>query len=191
MHLRVLLAGLLVACGTQPPSEARAVFDRYMAAANAHDLATLAAMTDAGVIWQLGPYRLVGKEAALGPYYADLALHTTLAYRGVTIRGDTVEDVVIERNDATRAYGPDSLVHYARYVFRHGLMWRKEEWKPSPDLPEFVRRGAPFRAWVRRVHPDVDEKLRPDSTYGPFGEVRARLLASMLQEWLAAGKPGS
>jgi len=191
MHLRALVGVFLVISCSRPSSDVRVLFDRYMAASKAHDLTTLAAMTDDDVIWQLGPYRLVGKEAALGPHYTDLALHTTLAYRDVTIRGDTVEDVLIEHNDVTRAYGPDSLVHYPRYVFRYGLMWRKEEWKPSPDMADLLRRGAAFRAWLRRVHPDTYQKLAPDSTHGPFGQARGHLLAAALQEWVAAGKPGS
>jgi len=185
------IAMLLVSCSTREP-DTRARFERYMAAANAHDLGALADMTHDDIVWQLGPYRLVGKEAALAPHGTDLAMHTMLEVRDVTIRGDTVEHILIERNDATRAYGPDSLVQYARKVFRDGLMWRKEPWRPSPDMAEFNRRGAPFRAWIRVEHPEAYEVLRPESSRAaPFGLARGRLISQLLSEWVAAGKPGS
>jgi hypothetical protein len=190
-RISLALLILVASCSAGRP-DTRALFERYMAAANAHDLDALAAMTHDDVIWQLGPYRLVGKGAALAPHGTDLGMHTTLEVRDITIRGDTVEHVLIERNDATRAYGPDSLVHFSRKVFRDGLLWRQEPWRPSPNMAEFERRAAPFRAWIRAVHPEAYEFLRPDSTRGvPFGLERGQLVSKLLSEWVAAGKPGS
>ena len=185
-------ATLLATACSPRQTDTSILFERYMAAANAHDLDALAAMTHEDIVWQLGPYRLVGKQAALAPHGTDLAMHSRFEVRDVRIRGDTVEHVLIERNDATRAYGPDSVVQYSRKVFRDGLMWRKEPWRPSPDMAEFNRRGAPFRAWIREAHPEAFRVLRPDSSSdAPFGVERGRLVSRLLSEWVAAGMPGS
>jgi len=101
-----LLFTMLVSFGCAEQARGpRALFDRYLAVSNAHDLNRLEAMTAADVIWQLGPWTLHGKEKALGPHYSDLLNHTRLEARDVVVRGDTVECTLIERNDATRAYG--------------------------------------------------------------------------------------
>jgi hypothetical protein len=99
---------------------------------------------------------------------------------------------LIERNDATRAYGLDSLVHYSRKVFRDGRVWRKEPWLPSPNMADFNRRAAPFWAWIRSAHPEALEVLIPDSAGAhPFGETRGRLYSALLKEWVSAGRQTS
>jgi len=186
-----LLLVLLVcaACVERAPSP-RDLFDRYLAASNAHDLEALEAMTDDDIVWQLGPWTLEGKEKALSPNYADLLNHTTLLARDVVVRGDTVECTVIERNDATRAYGPDSLIHYPRYVFEDGLLKIKEGWRRDTSFAELNRHAEPFRAWVRATHPEslmaiLDSTGAPRWTRGSIEKTR-----EMLRAWIAAGKPG-
>jgi ketosteroid isomerase-like protein len=186
-----LLCATLVgtACMSQAP-DVREVFDRYLAASNAHDLGTLQAMTADDVVWRLGPYTLQGRESAMRPHYSDLVNHTTLEVRDVRVRQDTVECTIIERNDATRAHGPDSLVHYARYVFDGGLVKVKESWKRSTSLVELNQHAAPFRTWVRAVHPDALSILM-DSTGTPSWTREAvDKTHELLDAWIAAGKPG-
>jgi ketosteroid isomerase-like protein len=172
-------------------SDSEALLREYLAASNAHDLATLRSLTHSDIIWRLGPFVFEGKEEALRPHGTDLGLSGSFESSDVVVRGDTVEVVLIERNDATRAYGPDSLVHYARYVFRDGLMWRKEAYRLSESIPDFRRRGEPFRAWVSGVYPDRARRLFDDEGADLFGVERSRLLSQLLTEWVDAGRPGA
>ena len=186
----LLLAMLLgTACSPRAPST-RELFERYLAASNAHDLAALDDMTADSVVWRLGPWTLRGKARALSLHYADLINHTALEARDLVIRGDTVECTLVERNDATRAYGPDSLVHYPRYVFRDGLMTVKEGWKRDTSFAALNRHAEPFHSWVRETHPEaiaviLDSTGTPRWTRQALDKVRQMLLA-----WIAAGKPG-
>ncbi|NIR46807.1 MAG: nuclear transport factor 2 family protein [Gemmatimonadetes bacterium] len=179
-----------LACSDQAPSTAE-IFERYIAASNAHDLETLERMTADDIVWQLGPWTLVGKEEALRPHYADLVNHTVLEAREVVVRGDTVECTLVERSDATRAYGPDSLITHARYVFEEGLVVKKEPWAPSPSLMELNGRSEPFRRWVREQHPEALAVI-VDSTGTPRWTRSAVDIVHELREaWVATGKPGS
>lgn len=176
-------------CADRTPA-VRQLFDRYLAASEDHDLQTLRAMTADEIVWRLGPWTLEGKDQAMVLHYADLVNHTVLTARDVVVRGDTVECTLIERNDATRAEGPDSLVHYPRYVFRDGLVILKEAWRRDPGLAESNRHSAPFRAWVRDTHPDALAIIL-DSTGAPRWTRDAIDKTHQLHDaWIAAGKPG-
>lgn len=186
-----LLFGVLIftACAdVAPPS--RELFDRYLSASNDHDLEMLQAMASDDILWRLGPWILKGKDQVMALHYADLINHTSLEARDVVVRGDTVECVLIERNDATRAYGADSLVHYPRYVFRNGLVVLKEAWRRDPGVAALNRYSEPFRAWVRETHPEsvaliLDSTGTPQWTRDAVQEKRR-----MMEAWIAAGKPG-
>jgi ketosteroid isomerase-like protein len=165
------------------------LFERYITASNDHDLEALEAMTSDGIIWKLGPYTLVGKGQALGPHALDAAMHTSLEPRDIVIRGDTVECLLIERNDVTRAFEVDSTVHYARYVFNEGLMFRKEPWRQLPDTSDFQDNLAQFRRWLSRVRPNDLvrlDSLRQISNFSfEIGVLRSRLLKA----WVDSGRP--
>lgn len=185
--LLAVLAG--TACSHHAPSTRR-LFERYLAASNAHELAALDDMTADSIVWRLGPWTLRGKAQALSLQYADLINHTTLEARDVVVRGDTVECTLVERNDATRAYGPDSLLHYPRYVFRDGLVTVKEGWKRDTSFAALNRHAEPFHAWVRQTHPEaipviLDSTGTPRWTRQALDKTRQMLLA-----WIDAGKPG-
>jgi ketosteroid isomerase-like protein len=184
------MAAVGTGCSDRTTSTAE-VFQRYLAASNAHDLEALAAMTADDIVWQLGPWTLVGQEKALRPHYADLINHTVLEAREVVVRGDTVECTLIERNDATRAHGPDSLVHYARYVFEAGLVVKKEPWAPSESLRELNRRAEPFRSWVREEHPEALAVILDSNGTPRWTRDAVELVHEIRKAWVAAGKPGS
>lgn len=186
-----LLFGVLIfsACA-EAASPSRELFDRYLAASNDHDLKVLETLAADDIVWRLGPWTLKGKDQVMALHYADLINHTSLEAREVVVRGDTVECVLIERNDATRAYGADSLLHYPRYVFRDGLVVLKEAWRRDPGVVALNRYSAPFRAWVRETHPE-SLALILDSTGTPrWTRAAVREKRRMLEAWIAAGKPG-
>jgi ketosteroid isomerase-like protein len=188
---RVAVSVLLVAVEacTGGGQETAELFSEYLAASNAHDLPTLDAMTADDIVWRLGTYTLVGKEEALGPHALDAGMHTSLEARDVMIRGDTVECMLIERNDGTRAFEVDSSVHYARYVFRDGLVYRKEPWKEQPSSTSFATNVARFRRWVSEVHPIRLAELDSLMAITQFSLEVGELRSSLLMEWVAAGRP--
>ena len=166
-------------------------FREYIAASNAHDFETLAALTSADIVWRLGPHTFEGKEEALRPHFQDSLLNTSLDVRDVEVRGDTIEFTLIERNDAARIHGLDSLVAYPRFVFDHGLLVLKEFHRPSPDYRSLSERAQPFRAWVGQTHGEAMAIIL-DSTGAPTWSREALVLThSFLAEWVALGKPGA
>lgn len=181
---------ILAAACSGADDDVRARFERYLAASNAHDLATLASMTHEDIVWRFGPFEFRGKEEALLPNGSDIGLNTSLELVDLVVRGDTVDALLFERNDATRAYGPDSLVHHARYVFRDGLVWRKGAYAPAENMAEFQRRGEPFRAWVGTTYPERGRRLFGGRPADSFGDEAGRELSNLLTEWVAAGRPG-
>jgi hypothetical protein len=98
-------------------------------------------------------------HTALRPHLVDSLLHATLEPRDVVIRGDTVECSLIERNDAMRWVGLDSVVHYPRYVFKDGLVILKEARKPAPLMQELIHRWQPYWQWVGKAHPEAEAVL--------------------------------
>lgn len=169
--------------------ETKALFSRYLEASNAHDLETLEKMTDDDIVWKIGPYKLSGKEEALSPHAYDAIMHTSLEPHDIVIRGDTVECIIIERNDVTKAFDVDGIVHYARYVFRNGLMLRKEPWKEPKSDPTFAENFKKFRGWVRETYPEELNKLDSLGTISHFSPDAGELRSRLLKEWLEAGRP--
>ncbi|TFG67002.1 MAG: nuclear transport factor 2 family protein [Gemmatimonadales bacterium] len=186
----LLIILVSAACGNRTPPTGE-IFERYLAASIAHDFETLEAMTADDIVWRLGPWTLIGADEALSPHYADLVNHTTLVIRDVEVRGDTVECTIIERNDATRAHGPDSLVHYVRYVFGAGQVRIKEPWAPSPSIAELNRRAEPFRSWVRESHPEAIAVILDSSGTPRWTRDAVEKVHEMREAWISAGKPGT
>jgi hypothetical protein len=176
------------ACINDGPDTAE-LFARYLAASNAHDLETLDSMTADDIVWRIGTYTLAGKEEALPPHALDAGMNTSLEARDIVIRGDTVECVILERNDGTRAFEVDSAVHYARYVFRDGLMYRKEPRKEQPASASFETNKARLRGWLAQAHPidlaRLDSLMAITVFSYEVGELRSRLL----RQWVEAGRP--
>lgn len=162
----------------------------YLAASNAHDLATLEAMTADDIIWRLGPFTFQGKDEALLPHETDAVFNTVLEVNDITIEGDVVEAELVERNDMLAAVGVERWRHYVRWVFNDdGEVVRKEAWRSSPDDAEVTRRLQPFRQWIRENHPEAVPNF--DDVRDVWGREPALLNKQMLDAWIAAGSPGS
>ena len=176
--------------GGTPHPDIRAQYLRYLEASNAHDLDTLASMTADDIVWHLGPYELRGKPEALLPHESDAVMNTTLEVRDLRVEGQVVECEVIERNDMLQAAGIESWRHYARFVFDEtGRITLKEPWRTSLDDAEAEKRMQPFREWVRTNHPQSVPNF--DDITDCFGIEPAKRSRQLMQDWVAAGRPGS
>ena len=191
--LLVVVALFVWSCASTSPDVAQQ-FERYSEASASHDLETLAALTADDVVWQLGPYRLDGKKAALGPNAYDRGTGTSLIFRDISVEGNVVECELIERSEIIQALGMEELRHYPRYTFENGLVVRKE---PSTNQPpaeysmvEFNRRMAPLRKWIRENHVEAISKLLDSEGAFTFSERNGALMLRLTREWVAAGSPG-
>ncbi len=156
---------------------------RYMEASIQYDLEPLRSMTSQDIVWQLGPRKLVGLEAALGPNAYDVGMKTELDYHDVIVKGDTVEFEVDERSDLIRAVGMEEVRHYVRFVFENGLLKKKEPWKKSLDAEEGARRRAPFIRWIREKHPEVVDQLAAKENKFIFSKENGVLMRKLANEW--------
>ncbi len=192
----VLAAGVLLlvgSCAGTSPDVAQP-FKRYAEASASHDLETLAALTADNIVWQLGPYRLEGREAALGPNAYDKGLENTLIFQDVRIEGSVVEAELVERNEMLRAIGMPELRRYVRYTFENGLVVRKEPGAKEPpaefSMAELNRRMTPFRAWIRKTYPQAISTLVDADRAFKFSQENGALMLRLTRKWVAAGTPG-
>lgn len=178
----------------QTSSDIAQRFDRYAKASASHDLKTLEALISDDIVWQLGRYRLAGKEAALGPHAYDLGLENTLLFRNVTVDGNVVEFELVERNEIIRAIGMTEVRSYPRFTFENGLVVRKESSGKEPpaeySMAEHNRRMAPLRKWIRDNHPEAISRLLDSDGAFVFNQKNGALMLQLAREWVAAGSPG-
>lgn len=191
----VLLAPVLLAfagCKNQPAVAEE--FERYAKASTEHDLATLDALTADDIVWQLGPYRLVGKKAVLGPNAYDAGVENQLVYRNARIEGNVVEFELTETNEVIRAVGMTEVRSYPRFEFENGQLKRKMgSWRDSPaeySMVELNRRKAPLRKWIRDIRPEAMQKLMDSEGNFVFSQENGALMLRLTRDWVAAGAPG-
>lgn len=169
-------------------------FEWYAEASQEHDLATLEALTADDVVWQLGPYRLEGKEAVLGPNAYDAGVENQLVYRDARVEGNVVEFELIETNEIIRAVGMAEVRHYVRFEFENGQLKRKAAGSKRPPVEysaaELNRRKAPLRRWIRDTHPEAMRDLMDSEGNFVFNLDNGALMLSLTREWVAAGAPG-
>ena len=176
-----LLPALLLGCvGHQDTAE---LLRRYNQAANRHDIPTLSAMSADDIVWVLGRDTLIGKEAALGPNELDAAVGARLTIKSFVVKGDTVEFVLEEANQIMDTLGMPSLIHYVRFVFRDGLLVRKEPVHPDIVPPAADSIAQPWHRWIRSAHPEVwTQIMKPDGRVN-FSRQTGELLLRLSREW--------
>lgn len=184
---------LAVSCATGEPGVAE-LFHQYAEASVSHDLATLESLTADGIVWQLGPFTLAGKDKALGPNAYDAGAQTELTYSDVRVEGNVVTFELLETSEIIRAVGMTELHHYPRFEFANGLVVRKgpSERKAAAanSLPELNRRMVPLRKWIRDTHPEDAAKLIDSKDSFVFSEDNGALMLRLTREWVASGAPG-
>lgn len=184
MFLKILYITLIVVCFLLCSAETNEEIHRkYMEASINHDIETLRSLTSENIVWILGRYTLVGREEVLGPNLYDAGLENELDYRNVIVKGDTVECELLERNDIFRAAGIDEVRRFPRFIFKDGLLIKKEPYKPSKDMEELSRRQAPFQLWVRKNHPEAIEKFLDSEGNFIFSRENGVLIRSLAIEW--------
>lgn len=183
LNLLILLITAIIGCKSAMTHNIKELHQMYMAASIRHDIEKLSAMTHKDIVWQLGPYTLEGKEAALGPNRYDASIGNIIEYNNVVVLDDTVEFELVERNELLSAIGMERIRHYPRFIFKDGLVFRKESWKKSPDIPEMNRRAKPKRDWISENHPEVIQKFFDSDGNFIFNRENGKLAIKMTREW--------
>ena len=156
LPLVALLAVWAMSCSRPEPPSLETLIDRYIEAANRHDIAAVRAMTAEDAEWRLGPYVLRGREEMMAPLAFDGGAHTVLEATKVVADGATVDCDLVERNDVIEAFGIPELHHFARFIFRSGLIFRiaprrppsneRSSWQPSWRSGSGSRSTIPARS---------------------------------------------
>jgi hypothetical protein len=99
------------------------------------------------------------------------------------VKGDSVEFELIESNPILKAIGLDSVRHYPRFIFKDGLILRKEPWKVSPDIQERNLLAGPMRKWKKENYPDIVARFFDSKGNFIFNEENGRLQVQLAEEW--------
>lgn len=182
-YLIILASFVLFSCETKKPYNLKEIHQKYMTASINHDIETLEKLTHDSIIWILGANTFKGKEAALGPNKYDKGTGAKLEYSNVTIRQDTVEFELFEQNGILTAMDMEGVKGYPRFIFKNGLLYKKELWKPSPDIPTMLQRSQPRRNWIKNNHPEIFQKFFDQKGNFIWSEENGKLQIQMAEEW--------
>ena len=188
LSITVVTILILSSCGMDHEAEIRELHRKYMEASINHDIETLSVMTAEDVVWHLGRYTLRGKEEALGPHEYDAGLNNSIEYSNVVVRGDTVEFELVERNEIAKAFGMDEVRHFSRFIFKDGLLHKKEPWKSSTDFQELNRRRKSFHMWVNETHSEAMKKFFDSEGKFIFSQETGLLYTQLVKEWQEENK---
>lgn len=164
-------------------SKIKELHREYMEASNNHDIETLSKLTHEDIVWYLGPYTLQGKKEALAPNRYDTGLNNNITYSNVTVRGDTVDFELYETCEFINIIGMEGMKHYARFIFKDGLVHRKRAWKPSLDAKEYNRLMEPYRKWVRNNHSEALKIILDAEGNFIFSQEGGELMLNLAKQW--------
>lgn len=182
LHLAgCLLPVLLLSCVRH--QDTAELLRRYNQAANRHDISALRAMLADDIVWVLGRDTLIGKDAALGPHEFDTGAEARVTIKSSVVKGDTVEFVLEETNGYMDTLGIPSVVHYPRFIFRDGLLIRKEPVYPSLYSPMVDSIDQRWNQWIRSAHPEAHVQIIKPNGGINFNRKTGELLLHLAHEW--------
>ncbi len=176
-----LFGTIVFACTSNEKSHLDETLRRYIAAANQHDIATLGAMIAEDAVWYLGQDTLVGRTEVLRPLEFDAGANTILNISNVNIRVDTVDFDLVERNDILTALGVSELHHFPRFIFREGLIYRKQARRPPLELEAFADSIRAFARWVGENNANDYDRLWPNGRFA-YGRDVAETMLRLIDE---------
>ena len=174
----------LLLFGCMRHHETAELLQRYIQAANRHDISALRDRFAENIVWILGTDTLVGKDAVLAPHELDAGAGTRLIIKNAIVKGDTVESILEETNDYMDTLGMPSVVHYPRFVFRNGLLARIEPIRPdfTPPLTDSIDQR--WNQWIQSAHPEAWVQIVKPNGDINFSRETGELLLRLACEWL-------
>ena len=180
--LTVFITLILSSC-TSHEADIQELHRKYMEASMNHDIETLRAMMAEDIVWELELFTFQGIDEALGPHEYDAGIENNIEYSNVVVRGDTVEFELIETNEISKTFGMNEVRQFPRFIFKDGLVHRKELWKRSTDKRELSRRVKPFHGWIRKKLPGVMKTFFNSEKKFIHSRETGQLYLQLLREW--------
>jgi hypothetical protein len=171
------------ACTSRHARDLTATLAEYLSAANRHDRAALASLIAPDAVWYLAGDTLSGRDNVLQPHAFDEGVHTQLEAHDVTVRGDTVDLELVERNDVLAGLGIGELHQFPRFVFRDGMVARIEARRPPTEAQAFADSLRSFATWLRERDPDAYDRLWPEARRFAYGRETADLVVTLVRAW--------
>ncbi len=170
---------VLCACGMPKPNQ---VVERYVAAANGHDIDAVSALLDDSVVWAFGADTFRGRDAALQPLYFDTGAETELLPSDLLLRGDSVDINLAETSGVLGALGIDTLHHRVRFVVTEGRIAQTFSLQPPREYAAFVDSITAFLQWLG-VHDSASrDRFWPEGRFTYSQEAGAELPA-LIRRW--------
>ena len=159
------------------------LLQRYIQAANRHDMPALRGMLAEDIVWVLSSDTLIGKDAVLAPHEFDAGAKTRLTVQSSVVQGDTAELAIEEANAYMDTLGMPPVVHYARFIFHNGLLARIGTIRPRLTPPATDSIDQRWNAWIESAHPEAwAQIIKPDGHIN-FGRKTGELLVRLAHEW--------
>jgi hypothetical protein len=156
---------------------------RYNQAANRYDIPVLRSMLADDIVWVLGRDTLIGKDAALAPHEFDAGARARLTIKSSVVKGDTAEFVLEELNEYMDTLRMPPVTHYVRFVFRDGLLVRKEPVRPDlvPHAVDSIDQR--WIQWIQTAHPEAWAQIMKPNGHINFSRQTGELLIRLAHEW--------
>lgn len=193
-HVMCLAISAVLASGCGVPEPAAPTLEetlqRYVAAANRHDIDAVADLIAADATWFLFTDTLTGRAAVLQPLAFDEGANTVLEVSNVVVHGDTVDFDLLERNDVLEALGIPALHHVPRFVFRDGLIYEKLSRNPPAEVAAFGDSITSFIGWLTENDPEALEFLWPDGHFN-YSREAGRAMPALVMKWRQRDEAGT
>ncbi len=181
LFLSYVLPLLLLSCKQHQGSAE--LLERYIMAANQHDIKALLTMFSENIIWILGSDTLIGKKSVMAPHEFDAGAGTRLIIKSSIVKGDTVESILEETNDYMDTLGMSSVLNFPRFVFYDGLLIRIEPIRPQMIPPLVDSIDQQWNKWIQNEYPDAWAKIvNPDGSIN-YSRETGELLLRLACEW--------
>jgi hypothetical protein len=181
LFIGFILLVLLQCCNRH--QDTAELLQRYIQAANRHDISAIRTKFANDIVWILGSDTLIGKDAVIAPHEFDAGAGTRLLVKSFTVKGDTVESVLEETNDYMDTLGMPSVIHYPRFVFRDDLLVRIENIRPGLIPPEVDSIDQLWNYWIQSTHPEEWEQIVEPNGSINFSRKNGALLLRLACEW--------
>jgi len=184
----VMVFVILAVCCTrrEAPSPAK-ILERYIEAANRHDVESVRAITAKDAIWYPGQDTLIGREQVLRSLAFDEGANTVITVTNFIVNGDTIKFELTERNDVLDALGIGELHHFGQMVIRKGLIVQIMPRRPPLEQEAYVDSALTFRRWLRKYRPEAYDRILPGGKFNYTRSVGEEIPALIL-EWKKSEK---
>ena len=181
----VLLIGFLVlfvSCNSHK-SKTEELLTDYIEACNEHDFDELKEMIAGDAVWYLGLDTLTGRGNVMKPLHFDEGAQTKLFLKNISVKGDTAEFELVEKNLILKELGLDSLTHFLRFGFRENMLVLIESRKPPEPLEPYRDNMIAFYEWLQKKDPASFNRFIDEKARFQYTKENGKLMAELIKNW--------